>query len=328
MPPTPNSSYHYVFVKNILRYWRCKVINVMLCHVVSCLFVAGLQNLWTAAVQRQAVALAFLISWPAFGLYFNPWGNADLTFKDIHGRNMFSGFDVAGLQFPLKGLLCRFHSVWRDTHNLPVDPIDASWMHHERALSKPNQSWHWCKRSMVIRILSSWLWLSCQSFKTKTISGYQQPTFLHLRAAVERPRLRLMSTTCFMVPAWNCALFVSVPGIGQGPAGRVCHEDINHIYIVSSTRGCLLQTTQKFVLHRSSCYHWDTQSRISSAHPSIPQRPGILSKVLDQNQPSLLPKVPRKKSQISAWARVCSRFSLSSSLSISFSLMSNSSRTL
>ena len=152
--------------------------------------------------------------------------------------------------------------------------------------------------------------------------------FLHLRAAVERPRLRLMSTTCFMVPAWNCALFVSVPGIGQGPAGRVCHEDINHIYIVSSTRGCLLQTTQKFVLHRSSCYHWDTQSRISSAHPSIPQRPGILSKVLDQNQPSLLPKVPRKKSQISAWARVCSRFSLSSSLSISFSLMSNSSRTL
>ena len=68
---------------------------------------------------------------------------------------MFSGFDVAGLQFPLKGLLCRFHSVWRDTHNLPVDPIDASWMHHERALSKPNQSWHWCKRSMVIRILSS-----------------------------------------------------------------------------------------------------------------------------------------------------------------------------
>lgn len=134
MPPTSNSSYHYVFVKNILRYWRCKVINVMLCHVVSCLFVAGLQNLWTAAVQRQAVALAFLISWPAFGLYLNPWGNADLTFKDIHGRSMFSGFDVAGLQFPLKGLLCRFHSVWRDTHNLPVDPIDASWMHHERVL--------------------------------------------------------------------------------------------------------------------------------------------------------------------------------------------------
>jgi len=212
MPPTPNSSHHYVFVKNILRYWRCKVINVMLCHVVSCLFVAGLQNLWTAAVQRQAVALA--LSWfhdQLLACISTLEAMQTWLSKTSMDETCFLVLMSLDCSFPLRGS-CAGFTAFGETHNLPVDPIDASWMHHERALSKPNQSWHWCKRSMVIRILSSWLWLSCQSFKTKTISGYQQPTFFALASCCWTAKAEINEYYLFHGPCLKLCTFCDCAG--------------------------------------------------------------------------------------------------------------------
>ena len=231
MPPTPNSSYHYVFVKNILRYWRCKVINVMLCHVVSCLFVAGLQNLWTAAVQLQAVALA--LSWfhdQLLACISTLEAMQTWLSKTSMDETCFLVLMSLDCSFPLRGSCAGFTAfgeipticLWIRLMRLGC--ITSELFQSLISLGTGAKGVWWFE---FFRVDCGWV---AKVSRPKPSVAISSLLFLHLRAAVERPRLRLMSTTCFMVPAWNCALFVTVPGIGQGPAGRVCHEDINHIY--------------------------------------------------------------------------------------------------